>query len=152
MRSSPLSALYLLLFLCAVTPCSSETLRINSTPPGASVELNGVASGTTPFEKNFPGGYFHRTHTAIGQRLEHPMIARLSLPGYVTKELALTEGPMEWIDLHGHNHGQFWVFKADEFAVNLELISTVFRGGPPAAIAPDGSGRSASRNCLWKNW
>jgi PEGA domain len=36
----------------------AERLRITSTPPGAKVEINGVAVGTTPFEKAYPGGYF----------------------------------------------------------------------------------------------
>ena len=67
------------LILCFGVSSSAETLRITSNPPGASVELDGVLVGTTPFEKSFPGGYFHRTYTAVGQRLEHPLIARLSL-------------------------------------------------------------------------
>ena len=58
--------LALLLPLCA-QPSSAESLKITSTPPGATVELDGVLAGTTPFEKDFPGGFFHRTHTAIGQ-------------------------------------------------------------------------------------
>src|SRR5713226_8976062 len=46
--------------------------------------------------KGFPGGYFHKTRTSMGLRLEHPMVARISLSGYATKELTLTEGPMLW--------------------------------------------------------
>jgi hypothetical protein len=38
------------------------------------------------------------------------MIARVSLAGYATHEITLTEGPMEWIDLQGRNHGQYWAF------------------------------------------
>ena len=41
----------------------AEKLRITSTPPGAKIEINGVAVGTTPFEKDYPGGYFHKTKT-----------------------------------------------------------------------------------------
>jgi hypothetical protein len=40
------------------------------------VELDGVSVGATPLEKKFPGGYFHRTKTKFGQRLEHPMVRR----------------------------------------------------------------------------
>ncbi|HXY00600.1 MAG TPA: PEGA domain-containing protein, partial [Candidatus Limnocylindrales bacterium] len=86
------------LFLIAVSLCLPRTsladsLKITSTPPNATVELDGVPVGTTPFEKNFPGGYFHRTRTAFGARLEHAMVARVSLVGYATREIALTEGP-----------------------------------------------------------
>lgn len=81
------------LLVCLAAPSLAQSLKITSTPAGAKVELDGVAAGTTPFEKTFPGGYFHRAHTVIGQRLEHPMVARVSLAGYATHEIALTEGP-----------------------------------------------------------
>jgi serine protease Do len=119
------------LFVCAfVLPLcvSAEKLTITSTPPGATVEINGVPVGTTPFEKDFPGGYFHRTHTSIGSRLEHPLIARLNLNGYATKEIPLTEGPMEWISLNGHKHGEYFLLKADHFDVQLDSIAQTFTG------------------------
>ena len=71
---------------------SAEKLTIISTPPGATVEINGIVVGTTPFEKDYPGGYFHRTRSAVGSRLERPLVARLNLAGYATKETPLTEG------------------------------------------------------------
>jgi len=122
------------LFLCFVVPCSAESLKITSNPPGASVELNGAPVGTTPFERSFPGGYFHRTRTVIGQRLEHPLVARVSLAGYATREIQLTDGPMEWVDLHGHNHGQYWLFKSDHFHADLDPIASTFTGN---VAAPD---------------
>src|ERR1700686_589359 len=128
------SFLFASLLLCIVASSSADTLKITSSPPGATVELDGVAVGATPLEKDFPGGYFHRTRTALGQRLEHPMVARLSLPGYATREIALTEGPMNWIDLHGHNHGEYWLFKSDHFHADLELLSPPFPG-PVAAVS-----------------
>lgn len=115
--------------------CLAQSLKIDSNPPGAAVELDGVPAGTTPLDKKFPGGYFHRTKTALGQRLEHPMIARVSLPGYVTHEIALTEGPMDWIDLHGRHHGQYWLFKSDHFHVDLQTVASTFTGAVSAAAA-----------------
>jgi serine protease Do len=129
------SLIFASLLLCFVTSSCADTLKITSSPPGATVELDGVTVGATPFEKDFPGGYFHRTHTALGQRLEHPMVARLSLPGYATREIALTVGPMNWIDLHGHNHGEYWLIKSDHFHADLELISAAF-SGTVAAVSP----------------
>jgi serine protease Do len=123
------------LLLYFVSSASADTLKITSTPPGATIELDGVAVGSTPFEKDFPGGYFHRTRTALGQRLEHPMVARLSLPGYATREIALSVGPMNWIDLHGHNHGEYWLIKSDHFHADLELISAAFTGTVAAVSA-----------------
>jgi len=132
------------LLLCFVAPSSAESLKITSNPPGASVELNGALAGTTPFEKSFPGGYFRRTHTVIGQRLEHPLVARVSLTGYATREIQLTDGPMEWIDLHGHNHGQYWLFKSDHFHADLDPVASTFTGtvaapdpAAPASLRPE---------------
>src|SRR5208282_480064 len=134
---SPLG-LSAVLFLITVPLCLpkisiGQSLKITSNPPGAVVELDGVPAGATPFEKNFPGGYFHKTHTVLGQRLEHAMVARVSLPGFITHEIALTEGPMDWIDLHGRHHGQYWLFKADQFHVDLDTIAHTFTGSVSAA-------------------
>ena len=74
---------------------SADKFAITSVPPGATVKINGIVVGTTPFEKDYPGGYFHRTHASLGARLEHPLAARLNLSGYGTKEIPLTEGPAE---------------------------------------------------------
>ncbi|HVM75189.1 MAG TPA: trypsin-like peptidase domain-containing protein [Candidatus Saccharimonadales bacterium] len=130
--------------ICLPTFARGESLKITSNPPGATVELDGVPAGTTPLEKEFPGGYFHRTHTAWGQRLEHPLVARVSLPGFATREIALTEGPMDWIDLHGRHHGQYWLFKSDHFHVDLDTIASTFTGAvaavrseQPASLAPE---------------
>ncbi len=134
-RPARLAFLSSLLF-CLAASSLAQSLKITSTPAGAKVELDGVAAGTTPFEKIFPGGYFHRTHSVIGQRMEHPMVARVSLPGYATHEIALTEGPMQWIDLHGRNHGQYWLFKSDHFEVQLDPVGSTFTGSVTATLTP----------------
>src|SRR5260370_13827662 len=112
----------------------ADTLKLTSTPSGASVELTRVTVGTTPYEEQAPGGYFHKPRTALGRRLQHPMIARISLPGYTTKELQMTEGPMNWVSLKGHNHGEYWLLKLTHFHVDLDPISKVFTGNISADI------------------
>jgi len=119
------SALFVFLwppFVCA------DTLKITSTPAGANVEINGVTVGTTPYEEEVPGGYFHKTKTALGRRLQYPMAARISLAGYATKEIQMTEGPMNWVSLKGHDHGEYWLLKASHFHVDLDPVSKVFTG------------------------
>ncbi len=128
------------LFLCALlllpsVRASAEKLTITSAPPGATVEINGIVVGTTPLEKDYPGGYFHRTRTSFGSRLEHPLVARLNLSGYATKEIPLTEGPMEWISLSGRKHGEYFLFKTDRFDVQLDSIAQTFTGEVGAARA-----------------
>jgi serine protease Do len=124
-----------LVLLACPTHAFADKLHITSTPPGATVELDGVAAGTTPLEKDFPGGYFHKTRTSMGSRLEHPVVARVNLAGYATKELTLTEGPMNWISLNGRNRGEYWLFKSDHFEVELKPISETFTGGITAKLS-----------------
>ena len=118
----------------------TEKLQFTSNPSGATVELDGVVIGTTPCERDFPGGYFHRTKTSFGARLEHPLVARISLAGYATKELTLTEGPLNWISLNGRSHGEYWLFKTDHFHVDLQRISEAFTGEILARVSDAGSG------------
>ena len=113
----------------------ADKLKITSAPPGASVELDGVAVGTTPFEKDYPGGYFHKTRTSLGTRLEHAMVVRVSLTGYTTKEVTLTDGPMNWVSLNGRNHGEYWLLKSDHFHVELRPISETFTGTVLATVS-----------------
>src|SRR5713101_2762073 len=134
----PLCAAFLL--LACPARALADKLQITSTPSGATVELDGVAAGTTPFEKDFPGGYFHKTRTSLGARLEHPMVARISLGGYATRELTLTEGPMNWISLNGRNRGEYWLFKASRFHVDLALLSETFTGGVTAKVSEASAG------------
>jgi len=125
----------LLLLLLCPPRVLADKLQITSTPPGATVELDGVVVGTTPFEKDFPGGFFHKTRTSMGSRLEHPVVARISLAGYASRELKLTEGPMNWISLNGRNRGEYWLFKSDHFDVELKAVSETFTGGITAKVS-----------------
>ncbi len=129
---------FVFLFVCPLRS-AADTLKITSSPAGATVELDGVVAGTTPFEKDFPGGYFHKTRTSMGSRLEHPMVARISLAGYATKELQMADGPMNWISVNGRNHGEYWLLKSDHFQVTLQPISQVFTGGVAAKLPGAGS-------------
>src|SRR4029077_9939339 len=129
----------ILLLLSCPARAAADTLKITSTPSGATVEIDGVRAGTTPFETDYPGGYFHKTKTSMGSRLEHPMVARISLAGYVTKEVRLTDGPMNWISINGRNRGEYWLLKSDHFEVELRAVEQVFTGGVTAKLASAGS-------------
>ena len=105
------------------------------------MEIDGVIAGTTPFSKDYPGGYFHKTRTSLGARLEHAMMARIFLEGYGTKEIQLTDGPMEWISLNGRKQGEYWLFKAKSFDVKLEALGQTFTGDISAVLS---NGRTVS--------
>ncbi len=65
-----------LVLLCGPQRAGADKLQITSTSPGGTMELDGVVAGTTPFEKDFPGGYCRKTRKSMGSRLEHPVVAR----------------------------------------------------------------------------
>jgi PEGA domain len=116
---------------------SAETLTLTSSPPGATVEIDGLAAGATPYTTDFPGGYFHKTHTAFGARLEHSMSVRISKDGYLTQQITITSGPFEWVAITGRQRGNYFLLKARRFDVKLEPVSsgsaaseTASRDGP----------------------
>jgi len=116
---------------------AADTLKITSTPPGATVEIDGVVVGTTPYAVKYPGGYFHRTKTIYGSMLQHPLRARISLKGFLTKEMVLTEGPMERVNSTGKVRQQYYLLKADHFDFVLERVEEVL------ASVPEGTGENA---------
>jgi serine protease Do len=128
-----------LIFLSALlylTPlATAEVLKVTSKPTGAKVEIDNIVVGTTPYEVKVPGGYFHKTKTVYGARLEHAMTLRVSMAGYATKEITMTEGPMHWMAINGTYHGDYWLLKSDHFDVELESLSKSFTGTVVATAA-----------------
>lgn len=119
----------LALLLCLLAPRThAESLTIASSPPGATVEIDGLVAGKTPLTLKYPGGYFHKTHTVFGQRLEHPMTVRIYKDGYTSQELKITDGPFEWVALNGRDHGRYWLLSANHIEANLQPASAVFTG------------------------
>ena len=132
--------LALLSLLCLAHPARADTLEITSTPSGATVEINGEIVGKTPYREEHPGSHFGRPKTILSKRLDHGIVARVTLQGYTTKELQLTDGPKDWVTLRGRHNGQYWTIRKKSFHADLEKISDVFTGrpelGPSAADTP----------------
>lgn len=139
-------SLALIPLLIAITPAQAEKLHITSNPSGASVNIDGIAIGTTPLEKDYPGSYFHRPPTALNSRLQHAMVVRISLAGYATKEMTITEGPMNWVGLNGRNHGEYFLFKTSVFHVNLDPIAGIFTGTISERLSSSMATASAMNN------
>ncbi|MHB8756113.1 MAG: trypsin-like peptidase domain-containing protein [Candidatus Acidiferrales bacterium] len=108
----------------------TSTLSISSKPSGATVEIDGLDVGKTPYTAKYPGGYFHKTHTVFSARLEHPIVARISKEGYSTQEVTLTDGPFIWRTFNGRSEGNYWLIKTEHFEVNLEPLAKSFTGRP----------------------
>lgn len=118
----------------------ADTLTITSSPSGATVEIDGVIVGKTPCQIKVPGGYFHRTKTVFGERLEHAMVARVYKDGYTVQEIKLTEGPFEWVALNGKDHGRYWLLKTSNVPLVLEPLSTVFNSPTRMTLAAETNG------------
>jgi S1-C subfamily serine protease len=120
--------LAVILLMLSSAIARADKLMITNTPSGATVEIDGVKVRRTPFVKDYPGGYFHRTKTAVGKRLEHPLAARIILEGFAPKEFSLCDGPTQWRDTRGRDRGEYWTFKLPSFEVTLVPISKEFTG------------------------
>jgi hypothetical protein len=110
--------------LLVVPRASAKNLTITSTPPGARVEINGAFAGTTPYRSDFPGGYFHKPHTVFGARLDHAMVVKISMEGYASEKVTLTNGPFVWISVNGRHHGKYFLLKSKHFDIRLDPLST----------------------------
>ena len=65
-------------------------------------------------------------------------MARLSLSGYVTQEVALTDGPLVWVAVNGRREGNYFILKSDHFNIELELRVKLVEGsfGTPEHTGP----------------
>jgi S1-C subfamily serine protease len=122
----------------AFVPALADTMKITSEPSGATVEIDGVFVGKTPYEAKFPGGYFHQTRSVFGKMLRTGMRARISLDGYVTQDIVLTRGPMPWVALNGVHHGDYYLLKTDHFHFELHKVAGKFTG--TVQLASSGAG------------
>jgi hypothetical protein len=122
------ASLALFAFLLCPPRTNAEALTITSSPSGATVEIDGIVVGTTPYQVKYPGGYFHKTKTVLGDRLEHAMVVRVSKDGYAPQEIQITEGPFQWVNLKGKNYGHYWLLKTNKIAATLQPLSRVSNG------------------------
>jgi S1-C subfamily serine protease len=137
-RHSSLFLISCLAVFALFTPpvsAAKDYLRINSQPTGATVELDGIVVGTTPFTVEIPGGYLHGSKSVFGKILRHQMHLKLTLDGFLPKEVDLASGPTPWVALNGTYHGDYWILKSDTFNLSMEKAATVFTGTVQASLA-----------------
>jgi PEGA domain len=161
MQPSRRLCLCALLTLLAAFPlprtARADKLTITTTPPGATVAIDGLVAGTTPYTTKYPGGYFRKPHTAFGSHLDHAVTVRISKDGYLVEKLTLTDGPFEWTSFNGRNRHRYFLLKSKEFDIKLVPIPAITsqpaetsdRVGPmrppPAALIAARTGASRAR-------
>ena len=120
-RNCLCASLAWLAFLTLAPRTFAESLTITSKPSGASVEIDGMVVGTTPYRVDYPDGYFHKPHTVFGQRLRHSMTLRIRKEGYTEQHITLTTGPYDWVSVTGRRHGTYFLLRSDHFDIQLEF-------------------------------
>jgi hypothetical protein len=127
--------LCVLFYLASSPRCSAKDyLTINSQPSGATVELDGVVVGKTPYTVEIPGGYLHGSKSVFGKLLRNQIHLKLILEGYLAKEIDLATGPTPWIALNGTYHGDYWILKSATFNFTLESAAASFTGMVQATV------------------
>lgn len=129
------------LFLCVVCAAAlavaaqANTLTITSVPSGATVEINGLIVGKTPFAEKVPGSYFHKPHLLFSSRLEYGIVVRLSMEGFASEKITVTEGPFVWRSFKGTPEGLYYLLKSDHFQITLTSLKDAFTGAPVISTA-----------------
>jgi len=120
---------------------AKDHVSITSLPPGATVEIDEIVVGKTPYELEVPGGYLHGAKSVFGKLLRQQMHLRLLLDGYLPIDADMARGPVPWIALNGTYHGDYWLLKTSAFNFTLAKAATTFTGNVQATVAR----RSASK-------
>lgn len=131
------ASLALAVLLCCSSRTNADTLKITSSPPGATVEIDGVPVGSTPCQIKYQGGYFHKTKSVFGERLQHAVTIRISKEGYATQEIPFTEGPFEWVNLKGRNMGKYWLLKTKTLDMTLKRTGEALAKDDRVALRGD---------------
>ena len=132
-----LGVLLSLSFFCSLPrPCAAKDhLTINSQPSGATVEIDGIVVGKTPYVADIPAGYLRGTKSIFGKLLRHQMHLKLSLNGFFHLEADLAVGPTPLVGLIGTYRGDYWTLKSNTFNFVLEETDTVFTGMVQAMLS-----------------
>ncbi len=112
------------------TQPETDVLRVTTTPPGATVEWNRKVIGVTPLKHKVGEYAFNaRKFTLFSKRLSQPVMLRIMMPGFVTKEATISK-PMTWASLDGRNQFTFHVIPFQDFDFRLDKV-----GDPPKVMS-----------------
>lgn len=135
-------ALAAVLLCGTVTTYAKKTLRIESDPPGAKVEIAGESVGTTPLTRdNIKDFMFQGPLYGWSEFLATPLQMTVSKEGYVTQTIIITKGPFVWASLDRSIIKYFYLISSPYFNIKLQKVGE-FLGGNPLA-AKDSSSLSA---------
>src|SRR4051812_18242477 len=73
-----------------------KVVNLETIPSGATVEVNGSVTCTTPCPLELPGYYFGHKKTGFAKYTDEPVIVRFVKEGYLPKEVTITTNPIRW--------------------------------------------------------
>ena len=111
------------------------SVEINSVPPGAQIEINGVYLADTPFTWKIGRWALHQPKYIFSKYLNESITMRISKAGFVTKEILITRGPLTWSSLNGQNHFTYYVIYPTPFNFILDTIGDFVGQNPFQKLA-----------------
>jgi len=122
-----------------------DSVEITSSPSGARIEINGTYLGTTPFRwKVGQWALDPKKHWVSSKHLSEPIRMRLSKEGFVSKEILITRGPIQWTSYNGLNHFAFYVIYPSSFDLTLDRVGDFIGQNPFQKSSSNDSGAVVS--------
>lgn len=113
---------------------AKKTLRIESDPAGARVEIAGEFVGTTPLKReNIKDFMFQGPVYAWSEYLATPLQMTVSKEGYVTQTIVITNGPFVWASIDRTTIKYFYLVSSTYFNIKLQKVGEFLGGNPLAA-------------------
>jgi hypothetical protein len=124
-------ALTAILLCGAVSTYAKKTLRIESDPAGARVEIAGEFAGTTPLTReNIKDFVFQGPLYAWSEFLATPLQMTVSKEGYVTQTIIITKGPFVWASFDRTTIKYFYAISSTYFNVKLQKVGEFLGSNP----------------------
>jgi S1-C subfamily serine protease len=108
-----------------------KSVQLETSPPGAQVEINRNVVCTTPCAIQVESSYFGKKHTALSAHASQPIRVRFTKEGYVPKDVELTGEPIHWENILCRTEGSkcensydYYLLTADRFTFQLDPVST----------------------------
>jgi hypothetical protein len=107
----------------------------DSSPRGATVEIDGRIFGVTPFVLFYPEGFFKAPSTVWNKFLGAQSTVEFKLDGFQSEQLRFGTGPLQWVSLDGTNRFPYYLAHRAYFAVLSPKTSETQKPADPVAVA-----------------